>query len=96
MKLAYSGGGGGPMIPFCPPSRAAKEWRTIDCHLHLLDFLQKSSGTQAAKHAMDGALQDYANGPVQPPLGRIVSYWFVKGLLHSLNWRRVTYGSVHG
>jgi len=53
-KLAYGGGGGGPLIPLCPPSRAAKEWRTIDCHLHLLDFLQKSSGTQAAKHAMDG------------------------------------------
>jgi hypothetical protein len=37
----------------CPPSRANK-WETIDCHLHLLDFLQKSSGTRAALKAMDG------------------------------------------
>ena len=38
----------------CPPSRAANKWTTIDCHLHLLDFLQKSSGTEAALKAMDG------------------------------------------
>ena len=37
----------------CPPSRSNK-WTTIDCHLHLLDFLQKSSGTGAALKAMDG------------------------------------------
>ena len=38
----------------CPPSRNQKQWKTIDCHLHLLDFLQKSSGTGAALKAMDG------------------------------------------
>ena len=37
----------------CPPSRATT-WKSIDCHLHLLDFLQKSSGTSAALKAMDG------------------------------------------
>jgi len=37
----------------CPPSKV-KEWKSIDCHLHLLDFLQKSSGTQAALKAMEG------------------------------------------
>ena len=31
-----------------------KEWVTIDAHLHLLDFLQKSSGTVAALKAMAG------------------------------------------
>ena len=31
----------------------ARAWTTIDSHLHLLDFLQKSSGTKAALSAMD-------------------------------------------
>jgi hypothetical protein len=34
-------------------SRSETPWDTIDCHLHLLDFLQKSSGTGAALQAMD-------------------------------------------
>jgi len=51
--LTY-GGGGGSMATACPPSRTDKKWDTIDCHLHLLDFLQKSSGTSAALLAMDG------------------------------------------
>ena len=52
-SLAY-GGGGGSNFKICPPSTTAKKWDTIDCHLHLLDFLQKSSGTSAALKAMDG------------------------------------------
>ena len=52
-SLAY-GGGGGSNFQICPPSTTAKKWDTIDCHLHLLDFLQKSSGTSAALKAMDG------------------------------------------
>ena len=44
---------------YCPPSRA-QHWKTIDCHLHLLDFLQKSSGTAAALKAMDGCEVDKA------------------------------------
>jgi len=55
-SLAY-GGGGGTMTSVkepCPASRTDKVWDTIDCHLHLLDFLQKSSGTSAALKAMDG------------------------------------------
>ena len=63
--IAYGGGGGGSCKSLgemaaiwkrrsiCPPSRA-NQWDTIDCHLHLLDFLQKSSGTSAALKAMDG------------------------------------------
>jgi hypothetical protein len=54
--LAYGGGDGGAKArrkSVCPPSQA-KTWDTIDCHLHLLDFLQKSSGTSAALKAMDG------------------------------------------
>ena len=39
---------------YCPSSRTTASWVTIDCHLHLLDFLQKSSGTFAALKAMDG------------------------------------------
>ena len=46
--MAY-GGGGGTMTTqknlVCPPSRTGKTWDTIDCHLHLLDFLQKASGS---------------------------------------------------
>jgi len=38
----------------CPPSRTLKKWKTIDCHLHMLDFLQKSSGTAAMFKAMEG------------------------------------------
>ena len=52
-SLTY-GGGGGTNRNLCPPSRTDKKWDTIDCHLHLLDFLQKSSGTSAALKAMDG------------------------------------------
>jgi len=53
-SLAYGGGGGTTKMAVCPPSRTDKVWDTIDCHLHLLDFLQKSSGTSAALKAMDG------------------------------------------
>ena len=42
-SLAYGGSGGSATV--CPPSISEKKWDTIDCHLHLLDFLQKSSGT---------------------------------------------------
>ena len=49
-SLAYGGG----TKAVCPPSVSSKKWDTIDCHLHLLDFLQKSSGTSAALKAMDG------------------------------------------
>ena len=54
--MSYGGGGSSMtnMAAFCPPSRTDKVWDTIDCHLHLLDFLQKSSGTSAALKAMDG------------------------------------------
>jgi len=52
-SLAY-GGSGGSTNAVCPPSVSEKKWDTIDCHLHLLDFLQKSSGTTAALKAMDG------------------------------------------
>jgi len=48
-SLAYGGG----KTAVCPPSISGKKWDTIDCHLHLLDFLQKSSGTSAALKAMD-------------------------------------------
>jgi len=48
--LAYGGG----TRAVCPPSVSSHKWDTIDCHLHLLDFLQKSSGTGAAIRAMDG------------------------------------------
>ena len=57
--LAYGGGAIGEhqysdrKSNVCPPSKV-KSYKTIDCHLHLLDFLQKSSGTQAALKAMDG------------------------------------------
>jgi len=51
--LAY-GGSGGSTKAVCPVSRTSKKYVTIDCHLHLLDFLQKSSGTSAALKAMDG------------------------------------------
>ena len=50
-SLAY---GGVSSDAVCPPSISDKKWDTIDCHLHLLDFLQKSSGTTAALKAMDG------------------------------------------
>ena len=50
--LAY--GGSASSATVCPPSLTDKKWDTIDCHLHLLDFLQKSSGTTAALKAMDG------------------------------------------
>jgi len=51
-SLAYGGGTGKKKV--CEESRSGTEWTTIDCHLHLLDFLQKSSGTSAALKAMDG------------------------------------------
>ena len=51
--LSYGGAGGSTTNLFFP-SRTDKKWDTIDCHLHLLDFLQKSSGTSAALKAMDG------------------------------------------
>jgi len=53
-SLAYGGGGGGGKKKVCEESKTGTEWTTIDCHLHLLDFLQKSSGTSAALKAMDG------------------------------------------
>uniref|UniRef100_A0A7S3F2G0 Amidohydrolase-related domain-containing protein n=1 Tax=Haptolina ericina TaxID=156174 RepID=A0A7S3F2G0_9EUKA len=45
---------GAPTPKTVLPSRVEKKWKSIDCHLHLLDFLQKSSGTVAALKAMDG------------------------------------------
>ena len=56
--LAY--GGGTSKKKVCEVSRTDVEWETIDCHLHLLDFLQKSSGTSAALKAMDGCKVQHA------------------------------------
>lgn len=54
-----------PVAPETPPAPAVSKplpikYRTSDCHLHLVDFLQKGDGAKAAIEAMDRAGVDHA------------------------------------
>jgi hypothetical protein len=80
--MAYGGGGGSMTTQknlVCPPSRTGKTWDTIDCHLHLLDFLQKASGSDSLSDRLSDSLSDGLSDGLSdrlplPPLPKTVEW----------------------